>query len=370
MSARPASTEYLNFLDALRGIAALTVAVFHLHEVTARLYPNVGCNHALTRLFDYFDLGKFAVVVFFMVSGYLIPTAMERAGSVGVFAQRRFFRLYPAYWLSIACALILFHWGVNDEFVPGIAVLANLTMAQGYLGQPDCIGAFWTLQIELTFYVLCGALFWAGLFGRERWMLSPLAMLAAVAAAALRWVLAKPLPVALLLALALMFAADALRRRDRHARWCLAFIALALVPTCWLAYGQLAGRYVLTYYAGIVAFLLAWAAQAWPGFRARPLKFLADVSYSVYLLHGPLGVATALGAAAMGIDQWTGIGAGVGVTVVAAWFVFRIVEEPCIRLGRRCETRRRSVAPIPMLEPAMVAGPVETRQPELTPIDK
>src|SRR6202042_1441609 len=104
---------------------------------------------------DTLDLGKFGVALFFLISGYIIPNSLGATGDrVGRFCISRFFRLYPLYWIATAAGIFLPWPHLADTFAPA-AILANLTMLQGYMGQPDIVGSAWTLQIELTFYGCC-----------------------------------------------------------------------------------------------------------------------------------------------------------------------------------------------------------------------
>jgi len=336
------TNEHLAFIDALRGIAALIVCVFHFHLSTEALYPSAGLNRCMRNVFEHIDLGKLAVAVFFMVSGYLIPTALDRVGVLATFSSRRFFRLYPAYWFSIVCALIVSAFGLREAFPAVSTIAANFTMAQGYLGRPDIIGVFWTLQIELTFYFLCGLLFAFGCFGARRWIISPLAMLGALLCGAARFALGKPLPVAMFLALALMFAADALRRRDARYKACFAWIAILMIPTCWLAYAELAPRYIATYFVAMLLFIASDRWRASPIFQASPLRFFADISYSVYLLQDPVGLTVTEYAAHHGASQPVAMGGGLAATIGVSFLVFHALELPCIRIGRNWDRRVRA----------------------------
>ncbi len=154
----------LEFLDALRGIAALAVLLEHTFGY---IYPpfNVWSG-------KYFDLGQFGVVSFFLVSGFIIPISLERAGSLRSFWLNRFFRLYPIYWFSllVAAGMALFGY---FEFSPAFNVhpvrslLANVTMLQFFLRVPDALPNYWTLGMELLFYLLCSALFLTGWLPRS-----------------------------------------------------------------------------------------------------------------------------------------------------------------------------------------------------------
>src|SRR4051812_44006338 len=84
----------LDFLDGLRGIAALAVFMAHaIHKVA----PGFSAYYE-----PYFNMGNWGVVLFFLCSGFILPVSLERQGSLGRFWVRRFFRLYPMYWISVA----------------------------------------------------------------------------------------------------------------------------------------------------------------------------------------------------------------------------------------------------------------------------
>ena len=67
-----------------------------------------GLDHSwpglLSSLFGNGNLGRAGVLCFLIVSGFIIPASIEQGGSNVRFWMRRFFRLFPTYWLSIAVA--------------------------------------------------------------------------------------------------------------------------------------------------------------------------------------------------------------------------------------------------------------------------
>jgi peptidoglycan/LPS O-acetylase OafA/YrhL len=87
MSPHSPSSVRLAWLDALRGLAALAVA---LHHAAWSFIP--GFWGEIDRRVD---LGTWGVLVFFMVSGYIIPTSLERSGDLRAFWIGRSLRLHP-----------------------------------------------------------------------------------------------------------------------------------------------------------------------------------------------------------------------------------------------------------------------------------
>ncbi|WP_460364797.1 acyltransferase family protein [Actinocorallia lasiicapitis] len=161
---RPAAPGRLGWLDALRGIGALVVAVQHGGSSFLK-------DSRVTPL-EWVNPGTYGVLVFFLVSGYIIPASLERSGSLPRFWTGRFFRIYPLLVFVLAVIAVLALVGAVpwadglDGMSPVTAVTAHLTMMQDLLGVPSAIGALWTLGYEMGFYLFVAALFTVNLHGR------------------------------------------------------------------------------------------------------------------------------------------------------------------------------------------------------------
>ncbi|MER5354949.1 acyltransferase [Kitasatospora sp. NPDC002551] len=154
----PGGGARLGWLDALRGFAALMVA-FHHFEVVNILPPAIG-----GAIWWHFDLGLYGVMLFFIVSGYIIPASLERRGDVRAFWIGRIFRIYPALIIGIAVSIMILPEGDGAVtiFRTGhdlIALVANGTMLQDFLGVYNGLAVTWTLCYEMVFYFVVTALF-------------------------------------------------------------------------------------------------------------------------------------------------------------------------------------------------------------------
>jgi peptidoglycan/LPS O-acetylase OafA/YrhL len=162
----PARGRRLAWLDALRGIAALCVVYAHFGT---RVLPQVH-----TAVYNVFDPGLYGVLVFFMISGYIVPASLERRGSVRTFWLSRLFRLFPLFVFAIGAVILLHGLGyaslrdANDNVAA--SVFSHLFMLNEVLGQTNIIVVLWTLSYEMVFYLLLTALFTAGLHKRSGWM--------------------------------------------------------------------------------------------------------------------------------------------------------------------------------------------------------
>ena len=92
-------------LDGVRGLAALFVVVNH---VFLRAFPGYPQDRAPFWA-AWFIYGRFAVVVFIVLSGFSLALAPARHGwrfdGVSRFARRRARRILPAYWAALAFSL-------------------------------------------------------------------------------------------------------------------------------------------------------------------------------------------------------------------------------------------------------------------------
>ena len=138
-------------LDCLRGYAALAVVLVH----TTHPYPiaNLG-----------FKFGGYGVDLFFLISGFVIFLTIEKTINYKDFLLSRFSRLYPAYWACVtitAAAIVMWTLFTKAPLsFPRLSdYMVNLTMIHGYFGIRSIDGSYWTLSIELTFYLFILVIF-------------------------------------------------------------------------------------------------------------------------------------------------------------------------------------------------------------------
>ncbi|WP_405088634.1 acyltransferase family protein [Microbispora sp. NBC_01389] len=382
---RTAGAGRLAWLDALRGIGAMAVVAEHaLPWVMPSLRPY------------WFSLGMYGVLVFFLVSGYIIPASLEKRGDVGAFWISRVFRLYPLYLLVIAFVLVMAVWVPVRQEVPRhpSAVAAHLSMLLDVVHIGAVADPMWTLSYEMVFYLLVTALFAGGMHRRS----GTLAIVFGVVAVAAGLVLSAPLlpghwPAVVAGVVFVAGLACLITGRFRTvAAYALGLMALVLllfgsfVP--WFGAAILAVMFTGTALyrwergtaglgpvavaAVLVAAAPVWSAQAgwwWvqPGvwittialagatfaigmaLRGRRvpgvLTWLGLISYSVYLLHHPLlKYLNALVGDLKSVPDTGRAALALGylaVMLTLSWLTYRFVESPAQRLGRRI-TRRSS----------------------------
>jgi peptidoglycan/LPS O-acetylase OafA/YrhL len=129
----------------------------------------------------YIDAGSAAVGMFFMLSGFVIPFALERR-TLGAFGLRRLLRVYPTLWVATAVS-ILFIWPTtrgNPFPLDQAQVITSGTLVAQYGGHNWIDPSYWTIPIEELFYVSAALLAASRLLRRPAALVTVVAILAAV----------------------------------------------------------------------------------------------------------------------------------------------------------------------------------------------
>jgi peptidoglycan/LPS O-acetylase OafA/YrhL len=352
------------FIDALRGLAALAVVLYHAKEGRHIDSLAAWLPGAVTTLIAHGDLG---VQVFFVLSGFVIAHSMSRhevgLSYVGRFMLRRSIRLDPAYWASIVLVVALgvisarFVAGKVYE-VPGAGrLLVHMFYLQDLLGVQPLNSIYWTLCIEIQFYLTFSLLML--LVTRLRRRLAPeraflLVMLPAVVIADAWPPHLRPAGTNkiflehwnLFMAGVLVWWAVVARPGDRTARGLAlgnlaVLLGLAAVRRdVALAVG--AATAGLIYLAGARKVLGTWLSF-------QPLQVLGAISYSLYLVHNPItGAAFRVGygltGRSLGLEAFWFVMV-VAVSIAFAWVFHRAIERPTLGLSHKIPLQKGPRAP-------------------------
>jgi peptidoglycan/LPS O-acetylase OafA/YrhL len=299
MADSSAASRRIGQADGLRAFACLLVVWQHVSEV----YKIVASGGLwLSQIADTVDFGRIGVCAFFAISGFVVPTSIRGPRLQGVldFAERRFWRLYPPYWFSIPFG-VLAVWVIWGKDLSLSMVVANSTMAPSLWGEPFAMGHYWTLEVELAFYCLCGLVYLV--FGRISLALSLACVVLAFLARRYKLLAGTPdhWPFAAL-DLAIMFWGCCCRlifdgalpawlgkyRRALGGILITASLAVVLwepLNFLWIGYARdLAGHRRLGWgYSLGVSLFVFWVLVA--QIRIRFLEWMGKGTYSIYLLH-------------------------------------------------------------------------------------
>ena len=159
------SSTRMDHIDSIRAIAALLVIWVHVCNIFVKLSPAVALNGTLLLdIAEEVNFGWIGVLIFFAISGFVIPFSFPKDGKQGTkkFIISRFFRLFPLFWFSMIMSAIFLFW-LKDRDLTMEQVFYNATMLPALFDVKLMMELYWTLQIELIFYALCLCLFMLGL---------------------------------------------------------------------------------------------------------------------------------------------------------------------------------------------------------------
>lgn len=315
-------------IDCLRGTSAVIVALFHFNAP----------YRELTDLYHRFiHFGHLGVPVFFVVSGYCIAAARTKETPL-VFWCRRFLRIYPPFGASIllVLAIVGLRWattGKNDAITLPHSIADWIVMSAGFTSPANGVAGinwvYWSLGYEIAFYVIVGLLplrwlpagaialgvlgFWGVPFPFDRWGLFGLGV------ATYLWTKNQRIPAGMI---AVCCVVSAIRR---------------------LPWGDPIA-------ATGTALLIAFP----PGPLLRPFRTLwtalATMSYSLYLIHVPVGCFLLMHYSPWEQDRRLGPAVLqesllLIACLLVAWGFSEWIEQPAHRYARQLSERLKRIPP-------------------------
>lgn len=278
----------IEFLDGLRGVAVAMVVLYHC----CLAFAPYGPRYDPTRSWLIARYGNMGVELFFLISGFVILMTLEKCRTFGEFFRRRWLRLFPA--MLVAGAFTLALWSMLPagwrptftmlDVLPGLTLIDDRWYSWALGTTVNSLdGAYWTLFVEMRFYVIFGVAWFA---------------------------LGERVAIAILLAMGLVylvllsagmgmgvfrftdlhfepwFAAGALfyRWTRNRRRATLALAVASGLLAAWTYYPSVGPRLFSVVLVALFGFSLRVAAlQAL--LSSRPLLWLGAISYPLYLLH-------------------------------------------------------------------------------------
>jgi len=349
--------QRLSELDALRGIAALSVVLWHLFCATCT-FPSVWPIYWISR-------GDGALILFFLLSGFVLslPFLREEKPTYAAFAIRRVFRIYLPYLAGMALAITIttfvavakkpelgpwFNLSCGVPFDRSV-VLEHLFLI-GNIHSNTYNNAIWSLVQEMRISLVFPMLFWMVSRNRVIANLAICGVLSGLSELSAHFQVEHAngyqvgysftLHIASLFIIGIMLA----QHRRTLIGWYqrMPVVAKVLVVLCALVlyriamesqivslrdYGSAAGGVVFIVYAlgsGRISAVL----------RRPALTFLGNVSYAVYLNHVPI-IVLVLYLGYPLLPLWALLVAVIAVTLIFSLLFWRCIERPSIALGKR-----------------------------------
>jgi peptidoglycan/LPS O-acetylase OafA/YrhL len=319
----------IKVIQDLRGLAALSVCWYHYAcyngIFSTALPPGIFRSSA--------RYGSLGVEVFFVISGFILPYSLFRASyqagtrNYGRYLWKRLSRLEPPYLISIVIMIGVMSAPHLLPWLSGSAptfTVTQLLLHLGYLNSLFDRGyylnpVFWTLGVEFQYYLLIGLMYPLIASKSRHWRILAWGLLAGLAfrdhfSSLGRW----------LFVFMLGFAVFQYRARIVGLLEFAAIFLLA-IGGCWATVGKSATLVGVATCVPILFFV---------GCSTRVTAAIGDLSYSLYLIHLPVG-----GLVFQFTQPW-GHGMAVRLVVIAAalassvalaYILYRFVEKPCQR---------------------------------------
>jgi peptidoglycan/LPS O-acetylase OafA/YrhL len=297
--------ERFYLLDALRGLAALSIVLWHWQHFFPPETFSAERQPLYRPLILFYTNGLRAVDVFFCLSGFIFFWLYAEKISSSRISAREFFilrfsRLYPLHLATLVFVAVaqFIYWNArgaffiypeNDayHFLLHSALASSFGLERGY----SFNGPAWSISVEAFLYAL---FFLSCRIAIPRWFFCLLAILSGVALWAVYAPIARGLVSFFIGGCAYLAYSWMARRRLSLAIPCVALAALcwgvtlaqtwfglfehsAALPTWWSIF--------LLFPLTVLALALAETAR---GILGKPLSFLGDISYSSYLIQFPL----------------------------------------------------------------------------------
>ena len=315
-------------VDMLRAIAALSVCVFHFSNGNQNYFPNEFW------LKEVGSVGWAGVQIFFVISGFIIPYSLfmsnYKYGDYKYFLLKRFARIEPPYFCAIILCIVLNYISTLSPYFKGDPFkfdFINIALHFGYLNaffNQDWINpAFWTLAIEFQFYILMATLF-PLIVHSKIWLRFVVLFLFLFSSLVIK-------NGGLIFGFAPYFVLGILIFYQRinllSIKYCLALNVLVLVAIC--------------YFNGLIPCLFAAFACSCllfvKHFSNKWLLFIGTISYSIYLIHVPVGgriINFSMNFIKSSDGRTLILLLAICVVVIMSYVFYRLIEKPSIKLSK------------------------------------
>lgn len=323
--------KQVNIIDSLRSFAAISVCLFHfVCTITGLEYPV-----AMTDVFAY---GQNGVLVFFVISGFIIPWSMYykhyRPGSMLRFMAKRLIRLEPPYLASILLILAIafiksrFHLGVDSaEEITATRVGLHFGYLINFFPEYKWLNnVYWTLAIEFQYYLLMSVMYLLFVH-KSLW----LRVLAYALCFAMAWFVPDPTlshfpayaPLFLFGIAVFQYKSNLVGMLECGAVILACFVYnYAAISTVFACFG-LATALVILFFSEHKIPVIDW---------------MGKMSYSIYLIHPVVGAAVInilSRYAHTGGMKLVVLLAGLIVTFVSSYIMYLLIEKPSKKLSSK-----------------------------------
>lgn len=316
----------LGIIQALRGLAALAVCLFHFTQGDMKFLGT-------TKMFESFwSKGWLGVEVFFVISGFIIPYSLVKSNytirSYGKFILKRLLRIEPPFLISILLVIIL---GYISTLVPGyrgqpfrfdyMQISSHLLYLTEHFDLSWLQPVYWSLEIEFHYYLLIGIMM--PFFFRNELFFSIIMAVLLILGQCVQFTFFE---FSGFFCFGITAAAFKLQKITNKTFWIFFVI---IIISMWHDKQE-----VLMISTGILTALIIVFVE----FKSKITEFLGTISFSLYLVHVPIG-GRIINFGGRFADRdwkvWIVLIVAIAVSILFAWIFYKLVEKPSLRLANK-----------------------------------
>ncbi len=319
--------KHSSIIVIMRGLAALCVCMFHF---TKGFVDEDGLARAL------FRNGWMGVEVFFVISGFVLPYSLlvtsYKFRDYGNFLKKRFFRIEPAYFTSILVVLFL---GYLSSISPGFKgaqinisfslIIQHIGYLVGILGNTWLNVVYWTLEIEFHYYLIIGLLI--ALWNQKKQCLTVLSITAFLFLSVFS---IKGLAIFQFTDLFTLGIVIAFFKKNQLEKYFFLAIVSVVISCVALNHGL-----IIAILSALSTFLIAFYNN---DIKNRLFLFLGKISFSLYLLHVPIGgrvINLSKRLILTEIEKFCVIMLALLFSIIASMIFYKFVEKPSHEYAKR-----------------------------------
>lgn len=355
MEATVQKVENFVFISVLRGLAALLVVWSHLSGFW--LY-SINENSGLQNIWEKFITGPFrllydggdmAVIVFFLISGFIITHVSFRETKT-VFAIKRIMRIFPPLIVAIFITYIVYRLASKfNLYLPGIHGqgmlhwVSSLFLLDGFYQKERVINVTWSLVVEMYFYIItwCFLTITKKNSLKSQWAMTGVLILFSSIFVGINAINQIPNIMQFkMVAFLLIGRAIYLLYSNRIKAYDMALNSFVVALFYVLNTEYSKSGFLLTQgYEPVVGYIIAIIIFAGmlrlsPTSIFKPFRFLSDISYSLYLIHLPVGIFMLSYLHSRHISNSLSALIAIFISIVAAFILHKTVEVPSQKYAR------------------------------------
>lgn len=325
-------------LQYVRAIACWMVVFFHVFS----MFNHVDINGWGKLLFGE---GNFGVDIFFVLSGFVLPSSIEKVNGFNnikemlVFLKNRWFRIGPTYIFWLLFFTVVFQYSLNHIPIPTNEIIQSFLFITGK-GEYPPLAVGWSLNFEMYFYIILAIFYY---FKLNRSLLLYLALtpilgkVMSTDISYLHKIVFSKFMWEFLLGI-LIYRYHHLIQLKKY-QTVLLTIVTAVIFIYFYSINFPQGINIRMFIASLIV-LSFIKLESYYAFNNKYFLFLGKISYSTYLCHTPILsffplIKDSLSAESIAISSQMIILSLLPIIIIVSYLSYQFIEKPSIRLGKK-----------------------------------